>query len=694
MKILGLNITRGHERKASETWAAVMAYMTGQQAVYTPRDYGPLVKAGYQTCATIYAAVSLIARAASGIRWTVSRKASDGTLAELETHPLLDLLSHPNEYDSGYRFVESVVSYKLLAGNSYIEKVHGLKSAPPRFLYPLRPDRMKVKPGNAEELVAGYVYEANGQKRQLDKANILHMKDFHPLHDFYGLSRLEVAATSVDISNWSQEWNLKLLQNDMRPPGMLLLQGLSETQSEKIRSQFQGRYAGAENAGKALVIENATDAKWEPLAITPRDADWIEADKKNLRRICSVFNIASELLGDSENKTYSNMQEARKALYQEAVLPEMDALTDAFQGWLAPLYGDGIVIGYDRDSIEALQEEREKKYTYLAGANWLTVNEKRVACGYDEIPDGDVVLVGMGEMSLSDAVAPPGAVSGGGGGDEDEGKSGFKHLQTKSLGSFWRGENERKALWRNYERRVTRKERAFAREAKAYLAAQGAAVAARAATGVTDPDALLDRDEAEKSYKAKFMARYRRLYATALAAGRAMADGKLYEFDDGDEKADGGWVDEATRRRLEKLIEESAKVITDETLAEIQAVMRDSLGTNLTVQEIANALKDKLVDQMPDVRARRIARTETGMLENAGNLDGFRENENVDRKGWLCSFVEESRDAHMEADGQEVGIDEDFIVGGERLAYPGDRRGGASAGNVVNCLCAVYPIVS
>jgi hypothetical protein len=81
------------------------------------------------------------------------------------------------------------------------------------------------------------------------------------------------------------------------------------------------------------------------------------------------------------------------------------------------------------------------------------------------------------------------------------------------------------------------------------------------------------------------------------------------------------------------------------------------------------------------------------MIENAGNLDGFKENEFVNRKMWLCSFVDLSRDAHKEADGQEVGIDDPFRVGADLMDYPLDRSHNPEAGNVVNCLCAIAPVV-
>jgi HK97 family phage portal protein len=697
MKIFGLNITRASERKESPTWPAVILTLGGQNAVYTPKQYDKLIEAGYQNCAPAFSAISLIARSAAGVRWFVSRKQSDGTLVELEQNPLTDLLAYPNEYMDGYRFIESIISYKLMAGNSYVHKIHGLPSRPPKFLYVYRPDRMKVTAGDGSALVAGYTYDTGTAKVPLKTEDVLHLHDFHPLNDFYGLSRLEVAASSIDISNWSQEWNLGMLQNGMRIPGVLRLNGVTKEQSERIRKQLREEHAGSANVDKALVLENLADCEWTPTAMSAKDADWGESEKRNLRRICAVFNVWSGLLGDSESTTYSNYQEGRKALYQEAVLPELDGLRSGLNRWLVPLYGDGIVLDYDRDGIEALQEDRGKKYQYLTSADFLTTNEKREACGYDAVPDGDDVLTSFSRIPLSELTrtvylnpdTEP-ATDDDEDGDEDAAK--FRPLKRKSLDGFWRGDQERKALWRNFERRVSQKERAFLREVRAWLESQGRAVVKSFVAGARTPDALLDRAASERGYKDKFSSRYLRLFATALAAGRSMTEGKLYEFD-GEDKADGAGISDALRAKLEKLIEEAARVITDETLSEIQAVLREATGTNLTVQEIANALKDKLVDQMPDVRARRIARTETGMLENAGNLEGFKEQEFVNRKGWLCSFVEKSRDAHIEADGQEVGIDEDFKVGGESLEYPGDRRGGASAGNVINCLCAVYPVV-
>jgi uncharacterized protein with gpF-like domain len=62
----------------------------------------------------------------------------------------------------------------------------------------------------------------------------------------------------------------------------------------------------------------------------------------------------------------------------------------------------------------------------------------------------------------------------------------------------------------------------------------------------------------------------------------------------------------------------------------------------------------------------------------------------VSRKRWLTSGNDNVRPAHAAANGQEVGIDEAFIVDGEELDHPGDEHG--SPANVINCHCISIPV--
>lgn len=69
-------------------------------------------------------------------------------------------------------------------------------------------------------------------------------------------------------------------------------------------------------------------------------------------------------------------------------------------------------------------------------------------------------------------------------------------------------------------------------------------------------------------------------------------------------------------------------------------------------------------------------------------LDGKSITEMQQQKVWIAILDAHTRDAHVEADGQTVNIDEPFEVDGEQLMEPCDDSMGASAENICNCRCS------
>ena len=92
--------------------------------------------------------------------------------------------------------------------------------------------------------------------------------------------------------------------------------------------------------------------------------------------------------------------------------------------------------------------------------------------------------------------------------------------------------------------------------------------------------------------------------------------------------------------------------------------------------------------QMKYFRTERIVRTEVNRASNFGSLEGTKSLGVEMNKVWISAFAPNSRQEHMDADGQAVGLEEAFTVWGESLQYPGDPAG--SAGNTINCFCGLY----
>ena len=81
------------------------------------------------------------------------------------------------------------------------------------------------------------------------------------------------------------------------------------------------------------------------------------------------------------------MKEAKKALYQNAVIPELVKLRDELNRWLVPMYGDNLYLDFDFTSIPELQEENDKVVQQLSAAWWVTPNEKRAVMNYGKDED-------------------------------------------------------------------------------------------------------------------------------------------------------------------------------------------------------------------------------------------------------------------------------------------------------------------
>jgi uncharacterized protein with gpF-like domain len=122
-----------------------------------------------------------------------------------------------------------------------------------------------------------------------------------------------------------------------------------------------------------------------------------------------------------------------------------------------------------------------------------------------------------------------------------------------------------------------------------------------------------------------------------------------------------------------------------------------SEGKQLSQQQIDNAIT-QMQNRALRYRAEAISRTESLNALRAGHHDAVMQaitKGDVDERDtyheWDATGGDRTRDAHLSADGQRQPIRQPFIVGGERLMYPGDPSG--SAGNIINCRCSERAVI-
>ena len=375
--------------KASAT-GPLVAHVTSGRIAWSPRDTASLTKQAFAGNPVGFRAVKLIAEAAAALP-LVLQDAS----ARYADHPILKLVTAPNPAQGRAELLEALYGQLLLSGDGYVEAVTG-SGAVPLELHVLRSDRMRVIPGS-DGWPVGYEYALGGRKHRFDATGpvspILHVRNFHPQDDHYGLSPLQSAAQAVDVHNAASRWSKGLLDNAARPSGAIIWKGpdgqssLAPDQYERLVAEMEAHHQGARNAGRPMLLEGGLD--WKPMGFSPSDMEFQKTKEAAAREIAVAFGIPPMLLGIPGEATYANYQEAHRAFYRLTVLPLAGRVAAALGRWLAQFAGEEVSLAPDPDRVPALASERDAQWARVAQADFLTTAEKREMLGLPPLDEGE-----------------------------------------------------------------------------------------------------------------------------------------------------------------------------------------------------------------------------------------------------------------------------------------------------------------
>ena len=158
--------------------------------------------------------------------------------------------------------------------------------------------------------------------------------------------------------------------------------------------------SGKENAGKPLF---GGKLDFKQMSMSPKDVEFLAGKDMTMKDIARVYKVPPILLNIGSDATFSNMAEARLALWDEAIIPLLNCFVNELNHALMPRYNDGdsVRLELDLTSITSLEPRREKQWERAKTADFLTVNEQRAIVGYPSVDDGDEVLVPSSSVPLS-----------------------------------------------------------------------------------------------------------------------------------------------------------------------------------------------------------------------------------------------------------------------------------------------------
>jgi HK97 family phage portal protein len=432
MKIFGYELKKTTPPVNNEEYQRYMylmhEFVNGKQPIPIGLTLTEFITKGYAYNPMVYSVVNLRSNAAKGIPWLVYKVKNknklkaynsqkpvdlrakmilkDGALQEVEGTSLNKLLEHPNPNQSWQDIIEAQFIYRDVVGNAYFFMPTNPNTKKVTHIYTMPADKVKILAGTWLDPVQGYLMQ-DIRNESIAPENVAHWKYFNPIWQadgryLYGMPPLVAAAMVVTQENMAMVAQTAAFMNE----GLKgIITGTEQTgieftkeQAAAMQEKFQ-KSTGFMNKGKLQF--NRAPLNFVKIGETPVDLGILEARRFNKELLCNLYRIHPALLS-TDASTLNNMTEARKALLTMSVLPDMDNLRSIINNKIAITHGEEYYVDYDFMAISELQDDIHKLSQTLAGMDWITDNEKRVATQYDNYPDpgADTLYKPMGLMPI------------------------------------------------------------------------------------------------------------------------------------------------------------------------------------------------------------------------------------------------------------------------------------------------------
>lgn len=605
----------------------------GAGAPWEQWSHDRAVKEGFKKSHWVYASVRQIAQAAASVPWV----AVDNGGEDLPDHPLTKLLARPNEETTGSTFVQELTGYLYLGGNALIPKVRNSRQV--KELWALSPEGFKPipSPDRMHGSVLRYEKGTGKDKVLLRPKDTIHVKFPDPADPTWGMAPLMAAAMSVDTDVDAVSWNRSSLRNRAVTDGVLSTdQALSEEQYERLSRQMKDQHQGPSNARKAYLLE--AGLSWQQMSLSPAEMDFVESRRITREDILSVFGVPPAVLGIVQSATQSDVEAMLLQFWLNTVIPYLSDLRDSFNLSLASEFGD-VKVRFDLSDVPALAPQIRAK---------IDSAKKLTEMGVPVSEANRLLGVGLMEYEGWDASVPakpvgplvPAAVS-------------ARVLDAKSLNKSTSGDH-----WKAFDNRREPYYELVAKRCRAFLAEEAEEV-----LGSDTPLTVID----ERS--AKWVEELAGLYSLMIRDFGELEESKAFDFGVG---RIASWISKWSKTR--------GALFSNTTKERIAGIV-DKLGRG---SEANDAIRVFYADES---RIENVATTETVAATNQGSEEGARQS-GKRTKTWNSTPDEKRRKSHRDAEGQTVGIDEFFIVGGYEGMQPGDPALPASETNRCRCVAS------
>lgn len=309
------------------------------------------------------------------------------------------------------------MSHLLLWGNAYAQIIRNGRGEV-IALHPLMPNRMTVDRDSNGRLYYLYSRTAedaptvNSRLSQvvLNPADVLHIPGLG-FDGLVGYSPIAMAKNAIGMAIACEEYGAKFFANGAAPGGVLEHPGVVKDPA-KVRESWNSVYQGSSNSHRVAVLEEGM--KYQPIGISPEQAQFLETRKFQINEIARIFRIPPHMIGDLEKSSFSNIEQQSLEFVKYTLDPWVVRWEQTMQRVLfTSAEKSQYFIKFNVDGLlRGDYQSRMNGYATARQNGWMCSNDIRELENLDRIPaelGGDLYLINGNMTKLSDAGAFAGA---------------------------------------------------------------------------------------------------------------------------------------------------------------------------------------------------------------------------------------------------------------------------------------------
>lgn len=407
--------------KEGETYFYPFSFTKNVKETQTPQGQ---INA-YNACAPLNAVINRKARAFTNGRWYIldkQGKEAQGKSAET----LRKLIKKPNPLQTWNQLMTQAKVYEQI-----FEEVFFLTITPvgfakgevltlwvvPNWIINAKASGKLYQQSFIEDIVTHYELTYGGKTTKIDRERIIHIKGSNQNNEDQIRAKSRLVSLEDPISNIVAAYEARnvlitrkgaigILSNVSRDVAGTI--PVDSTEKKEVQEEFQNY--GLSKTQSQVIITNA-NLRWQSMTFPTKDLMLFEEIEDDVRQICDTYNYPMYLLGFKAGTTYSNMGEANKSLYQDAIIPEAEGWAEAFTNYFE-LDKSGLEIKVFYDHLGIFQQSEKEKADALTAKvtanmpllekNIITLNQFLTAIDYDPRgPEGDKLLSDIQSMPLA-----------------------------------------------------------------------------------------------------------------------------------------------------------------------------------------------------------------------------------------------------------------------------------------------------